>query len=435
MNTISIGKTFAEKILSKRAKRWLNAGEIVIVSPDFCLSHENAAFVYRTFKQIGVERVFDPERIVIVFDHMVPPSTVDYANTQKVVRHFVEAQEIKHFYDMNQSGGICHQVLCQEGYALPGTIIVGTDSHTCTAGAFGSFATGIGRPEMAALWATGKIWLRVPESIKIVVHGAFNVGVTAKDLSLRIIGDLKSDGANYMSVEFHGPAIEAMSNSERMTLCNMGIEMGAKNAVCRPTDEVIKYVKQYEKISGWETVWADPNARYNKVLHYHLQDIVPAVAKPHQVDNYAPVSEVVGTKIDQAFIGTCTNGRLEDLRIVAKVLSGQKVRIRTLVIPASVKVYREAIKEGIIDMLLDAGCVVEHPGCGPCVGVSGGVLADDEVVISTANRNFKGRNGASSSRIYLASPFTVAYSAMHGKISDPSDFNSDSKGEHRRREA
>ena len=419
-----MGKTFAEKVLGKATGHSVTAGEIVIVQPDFCLSHENAAFVKRSFDKLGIKKVFDPDRIVIVLDHMVPASTIDYANTQKVTREFALQQGIRHFYDMNSTGGICHQIMCQEGYALPGTIIVGTDSHTCTEGAFGAFATGIGRPEMAAVWATGQIWLRVPQSIKIHVDGEFPRGVCAKDLILTIIGDIKSDGADYMSVEFHGPGIDSLSIAERMTLCNMGIEMGAKNAVCCPNEEVIDYASKRGKLENWSPVWADEDAQYARTLHYHLDDLVPAVAKPHQVDNYAKVSEVVGTRIDQAFIGTCTNARLDDLRAAASIMHAQHVKIRTIVIPASVEVYRNAMAEGLIDCFLEAGCVIGHPGCGPCIGVSGGVMADNEVTISTANRNFRGRNGSNSSKIYLASPMTVAYSAICGEIRDPRDCGS-----------
>lgn len=413
-----MGKTFAEKVLGKATGREVSAGEIVVVKPDFCLSHENGAFVKRTFESIGLEKVYDPDRIVVVLDHMVPASTPEYANTQKAIREFAVQQGIRNFYDMNKRGGICHQIMCQEGYALPGLVIVGTDSHTCTAGAMGAFATGIGRPEMAAVWATGKIWLRVPHSIKIIVEGEFQRGSSAKDLILKIIGDIRADGADYQSVEFHGTAIERMSIAERMTLCNMGIEMGAKNAVCMPDEKVMAYAKARGKRTDYEAIWADDDAEYTRILHYHLEDIVPCVAKPHQVDNYAPISEVVGTKIHQAFLGTCTNARLEDLRQAASILQGHQVSVRMLVIPASVEVYRKAMAEGLIDIFLEAGCVVEHPSCGPCIGVSGGVLADDEVVISTANRNFFGRNGSRSSCIYLASPATVAYSAVQGEISD-----------------
>jgi len=414
-----MGKTFSEKILGCAAGRKVCAGEIVTVYPDFCLSHENAAFVRRTFEAIGVERVYDPERIVLVFDHMVPASTAAYADTQKAVREFAREQGIRHFYDMNSLGGVCHQIMCQEGFALPGTIILGTDSHTCTEGALGAFATGIGRPEMAAIWATGKIWLRVPKSIRIVVEGRFPAGVTAKDLILTIIGDIGADGANYEAVEFHGQAIHDMSIAERMTLCNMGIEMGAKTAVCPPDEKALAFVRERAKRQDYEPVWADEDAGYERTLHYRLEDLVPVVAKPNQVDNRATVTEIEGTPIDQAFIGTCTNGRLEDLRLAASVLRDRRVQVRTMVIPASVDIFRKAIAEGLIDIFLRAGCVVEHPGCGPCIGVQGGVLGENETVISTANRNFYGRNGARTSLIYLASPLTVAASAVEGRICDP----------------
>lgn len=412
-------KTFAEKILSRAAGQDVKAGDIVVVSPDFCMSHENASSVSKTFESIGVERVWDAEKIVVIFDHTVPPSTEAYALSQKVTREFVQRQGIRNFYDLNCCGGICHQIMCQEGYAVPGAVIVGTDSHTCTEGALGAFSTGIGRSEMAAVWATGEIWLSVPESIKIYVDGQFPSGVYAKDLILRIIGDIGADGANYKSVEFHGPAIHRMSIAERMTLCNMGIEMGAKNAACPPDEKVFAHVAGKAKLTGREPVWADEGAVYCRTLHYHLDDLVPCVAKPHTVDNYAPVTQVAGQKIDQAFLGTCTNARIEDLRVAAAILNGHHVAVRTIVIPASVAVYRQAVAEGLIDIFLAAGCTLGHPGCGPCIGVAGGVLAENETVISTANRNFKGRNGARSSHIYLASPATVAYSALHGAISDP----------------
>lgn len=414
-----MGKTFAEKVLSKSSGRDVVAGDVVVVEPDFCMSHENAAAVLKTFEKIGVQNVFNRDKLVIIFDHTVPASTEVYANNQKVIRKFVEKQEIKHFYDMNNQGGICHQIMCQEGFSAPGLITVGTDSHTCTHGAMGAFSTGIGRSEMAAIWATGNIWFRVPETIKITVNGSFKPHVTAKDLILTIIGDIKADGADYMSVEFEGSGIENMSIAERMTLCNMGIEMGAKNAVCKPDEKVFAILKEKTKNPNWEVIWSDEDARYAKELVYNLEDIVPSVALPHTVDNYSTVREVLGTKIDQAFIGTCTNGRIEDLRAAASILKGKKVSIRTIINPASTYVYSQALEEGVIKDLLDSGCVISHPGCGPCVGVYGGVLAEDEVCISTANRNFKGRMGSRSSKIILASPETVAYSAIYGEIRNP----------------
>lgn len=414
-----MGKTFAEKVLGRAAGREVQAGEIVTVAPDYCLSHENAAFVSKSFYEIGVNKVFNPEKLVINFDHMVPASTADYANTQKAVRKFVQEQQIPHFYDYHSQGGICHQLMVQEGYALPGFIIIGTDSHTCTAGAMGAFATGIGRPEMAAVWATGKIWLMVPKSIRVWVTGTFRKYVTAKDFILTLIGDLRANGADYMSVEFDGPGIAAMSIDERMTLCNMGIEMGAKNAVCRPDDKVFDWAKQRGKRTDWEALWADADAVYEKVLHYDLDTIVPSVAKPHKVDNYAPVSRVWGTKIDQAFLGTCTNARIHDLRQAAAILNGHRVTVRTIVVPASVEIYGQMLREGLAQVFLDAGCSIGTPGCGPCIGVYGGCLGDGETVISTANRNFQGRNGAKTAKIYLASPVTVAYSALYGEIRHP----------------
>ena len=412
-------KTVAEKILGKACGRDVSAGDVVVVEPDFCMSHENSSAIITTFRTIGLGKVHRPDRLVIIFDHMVPAATEPYAQSQKVTRAFVKEQGIPHFYDLNSSGGVCHQIMCQEGFAAPGRIIVGSDSHTCTHGAMGAFATGVGRPEMAALWATGEIWLQVPESLKITVSGAFAAGVSAKDLILTIIGDCKADGADYMSVEFHGQGIEDMSVSERMTLCNMGIEMGAKNAICKPDNKVLDMLAGKNKGPAPEILWADENAVYAQCKDYDLSTIVPSVAKPHRVDAYAPVAEVAGTPIHQAFIGTCTNARLDDLRLAALLLKGKKVAVRTIVNPASTKVLREAMEEGIIQILLDAGCTLGAPGCGPCIGVSGGVLAAGETCISTANRNFKGRMGSKDSEIYLASPLTVAWSALHGEIRDP----------------
>lgn len=414
-----MGKTFAEKVLGKAAGQDVKAGQVVTVEPHFCMSHDNAAPISKIFKKIGVDKVWNPDHLVIILDHAVPAPTDKHAENHKIIREFVKEQGIKHFYDVNSKGGVCHQIMCQEGFALPGLVMVGSDSHTCTYGAYGAFSTGIGRSEMAATWATGKIWFRVPESMKITVKGSFKKGVSAKDLILKIIGDIKADGADYMSVEFHGPAISQMSLAERMTLCNMGIEMGAKNAVCPPDEKVLEAIKDNAKTDKWEAIWADEDAIYAKELEYDLQDLEPGVAKPHTVDNYAPVSEVAGTPIHQAFLGSCTNARIEDLREAAAILKGKEVAVRTIVIPASWKVYRQAMEEGLLDIFLDAGCIINNPGCGPCMGNHEGILAPGEVCISTANRNFKGRMGNKESFIYLASPMTVAASAIKGAIADP----------------
>ena len=414
-----MGKTFAEKVLGRAAGYEVRANEVVTVEPDVCMSHDNGGPISRAFKKIGVEKVKYPERICFVLDHAIPAPSSAHAVNHKEVREFAAEQGIPHLYDIMSGGGVCHQKICEEGYALPGLVMVGSDSHTCTYGAYGAFSTGIGRTEMAAVWATGKIWFKVPESMKVTVTGKFNPGVSTKDFILKLIGDVKADGADYMSVEFHGQGIADMSIAERMTICNMGVEFGAKNAVCKPDQKVLDAIKGKEKYSNWECVWADEDAVYAKEVSYDLGGIVPCVAKPHTVDNWAPVTEVKGTKIHEAFLGSCTNGRIEDLRLAAGILKGHKVAVRTVVIPASWIVYRQAMREGIVDTLLDAGCVICNPGCGPCMGNHEGILAPGETAISTANRNFKGRMGDKDSFIYLASPMTVAASAIRGEISDP----------------
>ena len=414
-----MGKTFAEKVLSRAAGYDAAANQVVTVEPDWCMSHDNAGPISRTFKKIGVKEVWNPDKIVIIFDHAVPAAVSDHALNHKDAREFAAAQGIKNFYDVNSSGGVCHQKMCEEGYALPGLVIIGSDSHTCTYGAFGAFGTGVGRTEMAATWATGKIWLKVPESVKINVSGEFAKGVTSKDFILKLIGDLKADGADYMSVEFHGPGVEEnMTLADRMTICNMGVEFGAKNAVCKPDKKVLDAVSRNARC-GWEAVWADDDAVYAAGYDYDLGALVPAVAKPHTVDNYAPVSEVAGVKIHEVFLGSCTNGRIEDLRQAAEILKGKKVAVRTIVTPASWKIYRGAMKEGLLDTLLDAGCTICNPGCGACVGNHQGILAPGETAVSTANRNFKGRMGDKDSFIYLGSAYTAAASALKGEIADP----------------
>lgn len=413
-----MGKTFAEKLLSKKAGRNASAGDIVIVSPDYCISHENASSISQTFYKI-TNKVWNPDRIVLTLDHTVPASTESYANSHRVIRRFASDQGIAHFYDMNRHGGICHQIMCQEVYAAPGRLIVGTDSHTCTSGAMGAFATGIGRSEMASVWALGEIWLKVPETIRINVHGRFGKGVYAKDLILTLCGMLGAGGASYKCLEFHGEGIQRMSVAERMTICNMAVEMDAKAAVCRPDEKVRAMMDKKGMNENVDWLWADEDAKYCNVMDIDLKDLGPSVAKPNRVDNLAGIEEVEGIHIDQAFIGACTNGRLEDLRIAADILRGRQVCVRTIVIPASCEVMSDALREGIIADLMDAGCTVMPPGCGPCIGVSGGVIGDGETCIATSNRNFKGRMGSRQGQIYLASPATAAASALSGCITDP----------------
>ena len=414
-----MGKTITEKILAKKAGRKdVQPGEIVTCRVDLAMSHENARLVMRHFDKIGVDRVWDPDRIVIIFDHRVPAESEITAIGQKEIREFVKSQGIKHFYDINV--GICHQVLAEKGFSRPGILLVGTDSHTTTAGAFGAFATGVGATDMAAVWATGELWLRVPETIKIVVNGELPTGVYAKDVILHIIGKLGADGADYKAVEFYGETITRMSVASRMVMSNLSMEMGAKAAIIPPDDKTLEYV-QSRTSWDYEPIYADGDAQYVETYEFDVANLSPQVACPHSVDNVKPIEEVEGIKVDQAVIGSCTNGRLEDLIEAAKILSTRHVHkdVRLIVIPASWEVYRQALKQGVIETFINAGAVIINPGCGPCLGAHQGVLAPGEVAIASTNRNFQGRMGSPDSFVYLASPATVAASAVEGKITDP----------------
>jgi len=416
-----MGMTIAEKILAKKAgKDIVKPGEFIIANVDLAMSHENADMVLKNFVKLGLEKVWDPEKIVIIFDHRIPAETIKTATTHKRLREFVKKQGIKHFHDIGY--GICHQVLAEE-YDKPGMLIVGTDSHTTTHGALGAFATGIGATDMAMVWATGKIWLRVPETIKIVAKGKWPKGVYSKDFIIYTIGRLGVDGANYKAVEFHGPAIEELSISSRLVITNMSMEMGAKAAIIPPDNKTLEYVRKNIG-TDFEPVYPDNDAEYEAVYEIDVSELEPMVAAPHSPGNAKTVKEVEGTKIHQAFIGTCTNGRLEDLKVAAEILEDRKIHpdVRLIVGPASLRVLKEALKLGLIDTFLDAGVVIIPPGCGPCLGKHQGVLAPGEVCISTANRNFKGRMGSPEAFIYLASPATVAASAIEGKITDPRKY-------------
>jgi 3-isopropylmalate/(R)-2-methylmalate dehydratase large subunit len=417
-----MGQTFAEKILAKKAGLSAVApGQIVEVAPDVALSHDNSAPIYGIFQKFGVDKVFDPNVHAIFLDHATPAPTTKHAENHRVVREFVRAQGITHFFDVGR--GICHQVLVEEGLALPGELVLGSDSHTLHAGVMGAFGAGVGRSEMAVIWATGKLWLRVPESIKITVHGRLADGVTAKDLALRVIGDQGADGALYMSVEWHGEAIRAMTLASRAVLPNMSAEMGAKNSYLPPDGKVFAYLEGRAR-RPYEPIYPDPDARYARELTYDAGEIEPMIACPHTVDNVIPLSHVAGTHVDQAFLGTCTNARLEDLAAAARVLEGRKLApgTRMIVIPASAEVYRQALETGYIATFLEAGALIESPGCGPCMGNHMGVPAVGEVTISSANRNFRGRMGTKESEVYLASPAVVAASAVAGEIVHPRDL-------------
>jgi 3-isopropylmalate/(R)-2-methylmalate dehydratase large subunit len=417
-----MGQTFAEKILAQKAGlKEVEPGQIVTVQPDKLLTHDNTAAIAKIFHEIGVKRLARPEISVIVLDHVVPAATEAHAKNHQQIRRFVSEQGIESFYDVGE--GICHQVLPEKGHALPGYLIVGSDSHTPTHGAFGAFAAGIGRTEAAAVMATGEIWLMVPHSFRIVVKGRMPKGVYAKDLILFIIGDLGADGADYRSVEFAGPVIERMSVASRMVLCNMVAEMGAKAGSVEPDEKTLAWLSGRAKAT-FSPVSADPDAVYERVLEYDVDDLSPQVARPHTVDNVVPVEDVAGTRIDQAFIGTCTNGRLQDFREAARILRGRQVapNTRLLILPASREVLLAAVAEGLVTDLASAGALILNTGCGPCLGAHEGVMAPGEVTISTANRNFKGRMGCKDAEIYLASPATVAASALTGEITDPRQF-------------
>ena len=398
--------TFAEKIFGAPA------GAVVFARPDIILTHDNTASIYNTFRKMGGEKVADPNQMLVVLDHNAPPADSKLATQYQDIRDIVDRQGIDNFYDSGM--GICHQLMVN--HAKPRMLIVGSDSHTSTAGAFNAFAAGIDRTESAGIWKRGETWFRVPESIKITLSGQLRSGVYAKDLALYIIGMIGSDGANYMSIEYHGKGVGSLNISDRMTIANLASEMGAKNAVF-PCDIVL------QKFLGEKTdgIWADDDAFYFSEIEINLEDIFPVVAAPHNVDNIKSVHEVAGTEVHEGLIGTCTNGRIEDLRIAASILKDRTIRpgFQLNVIPASREIYLAAIGEGLISDFVRAGANVLTPSCGPCLGTGQGIPASGHTVISTANRNFLGRMGNKDTSIYLASPATVAKSALEGKISDP----------------
>lgn len=414
-----MSKTFVEKLMSRKAGIDVSAGEIVSVEPDYVMSHDNAAAISNTFKKIGVDKVKYPERVVIILDHEIPAPKESSAVNHQEIRRFVQEQGIPHFYDINN--GICHQVFVDQGFAMPGKLLVGSDSHTTTFGALGAMAAGIGRSEVAAIWATGELWFQVPETIKIIINGTMPNYITPKDIALYIIGQINADGADYKAVEFTGETVLYMDIEERMVLTNMAAEMGAKNGYVLPDHITFDYVKGRAK-DEYEPLYSDEDANFYQIIDFDISGISPSVAKPHKVDNYCPIEEAEGIKIDQALIGTCTNGRIGDLEAAARVMQGKRVKARTLIIPASWDIYRDALKKGYIETFVEAGALVLNPGCGPCLGAHLGVMAPGEVTFSTANRNFKGRMGCREAEIYLGSPLSVAASAITGEITHPGRF-------------
>lgn len=409
--------TISQKILSRTSgyDGMAEPGEIVEAEIDYAMSHDGTSVLaIRSFREMGSEKVWDPDRVVVPYDHIVPANNETAADLQREVRNWAREQNISHFFDCGT--GVCHQVFPEQGFALPGTLLVGADSHSCTYGAFGAFGTGVGATDMAEIYSAGRLWFRVPETIGIKVEGRLAPFVSAKDIALQVIGDLGADGATYKAVEYIGPAIEGLSISGRMTLCNLGVEMGAKAAIVPPDEKTDEWLRGRAR-QPYTQVFSDPDS-YQQQYDYDIAELEPQVAAPFRVDNVRPVSELAGLKIDQAFIGTCTNGRLEDLEAAAGILKGKKVRARTLVIPASREVLLDALKRGIIQTLVEAGAMIGPPGCGPCLGAHMGVLAEGEVCVSTSNRNFPGRMGKGG-LVYLASPATVAASALQGRLAVP----------------
>jgi homoaconitate hydratase family protein len=412
-----MGQTFAEKIFSKRAGKNVVPGTILNIKPDHVLTHDNSAAIFSTFSKMGGKRFADVKQPVIVLDHIVPAASEKAATNHQTVRKFVEEQGISNFYDGGR--GICHQVVIEEGFARPGRLIVGSDSHTVTYGALGVFSTGIGRSEAAGIWATGEIWLKVPESMKIVLNGKAATNVTSKDVLLHIAGKIKADGALYKSIEFSGTYIDDISLADRMVFSNMAVEIGAKNGYIAPDEKVFSYLEKIcvEKDS-FDAVYPDEDAEYAETIEIDVSQIEPVVACPHTVDNVRKISELDEIKVHQVVIGTCTNGRIEDFRAAAEVLKGKKIAngTRLLILPASSQIYMQAMEEGLFKTFIEAGGMILNPGCGPCLGAHEGVMAPNEITVSTANRNFKGRMGCNQADIYLASPITAAATAIKGKI-------------------
>jgi 3-isopropylmalate/(R)-2-methylmalate dehydratase large subunit len=425
-----MGMTVVEKILARASGvSSVRAGDVVEPKVDLAMSHENAALVINQFLEVfqgtGLEpKIWDPSKVSIIFDHRVPAESPKTASNQKKIREFVAKNGIEKFHDIRGDvGGICHQILPENGYVRPGSIIVGTDSHTTSHGALGAVAFGIGATEMASVWALGSVLnVEVPSTIKVNVKGTFKKYVGPKDLILYLIGELTAEGANFKVIEFHGPAIKRMSTSGRLVLCNMSVEAGATCGIVPADDETLRYLVQEAGVKGkLSFVIPDKDALYEKVISIDVSNLEPQIACPHTVDHIKTIKDVQGTRINQIVIGSCTNGRLDDLEIAARILKGKKIarEVRMLIFPASGRIYNQALAKGYIGTFMKAGAVVMNSGCGPCLGIHEGALGDGEVALSTTNRNFKGRMGNPNSEVYLCSPAVAAASAINGVITDP----------------
>jgi homoaconitate hydratase family protein len=415
-------KTFAQQALERASGETdLAPGQIIDAYPDLYMSHTASWRCIRTLERMGVDRLYDVDRVAMVMDHIAPANSAKTAADHRLCREFAARMGVRKFYDVN--AGIAHIVLMENGHVRPGQLIIGTDSHSTIYGALGAFGTGVGFSEITAAWVTGKLWMRVPESIKITIEGPLPPGTYPKDVMLKLIGDLTADGATYCSVEFHGSYVGSMPVSERMTLCNLAMEMGAKNAFVPPDDQTRRYLTAVGvRPEDCEVMLPDPGADYRQIETVDGRTLTPQVACPHTVDNVVGVDEIAGTKVDQVFIGSCANAKYDDLAIAAEVLAGHKVAagLRLIVTPASSEVMSRAAADGILSTLIDAGATITNPGCGACAG-NGGSMADGEVTLSTANRNFQGRMGSYQAQIYLASPATAAASAIRGSISNPQE--------------
>jgi 3-isopropylmalate/(R)-2-methylmalate dehydratase large subunit len=413
-----MGQTIVEKLLSEVTGGNVKVDDLIITPVNRVMLHDaTGPLSIDAFENARIKKVQNPENVSIVIDHFVPSPAETYSRMQNRLRRFAREMGVEVF---EAGEGICHQLLLENGKVTPGTVVVGTDSHTCTYGSIGAFATGMGSTDVAVVLATGKTWLKVPKTIRIDLEGKLSEGVMAKDLVLTMVKKLGADGANYMAIEIGGPGLASLSMDGRFTVCNMGVEMGAKVCLMEVDETTTEWLTE-KGITNYKYYLPDFNAEYFQRLHFDLSKITPLVACPHTVDNVSPVSELEHIPITQGVIGTCTNGRLEDLKIAAAILKKKKVapNVRLLVVPASRTILLEAIKTGIITTLVEAGAMILPPGCGPCVGGHGGIPGDGENVISTANRNFKGRMGNAKANIYLASPATVVASVIRGRITDP----------------
>ncbi len=410
-----MGKTLIEKIFSRKAGRDVKPGDIITVKADYVMLDDiMMPFITSKFKEMGFAKVWDPERVVIICDHLVPASQVDDLRAYHISCDFAAEQGIP---NLHTSDGICHQLMTEAGYVKPGHVVFGTDSHTTTYGCVGAFSTGIGYTEMASILGTGELWLKVPSTIRVNINGKLPDNVMSKDVILKVIGDLTAAGATYKALEFAGDTIDNMSVASRMTMSNMGVEAGAKCALMAPDAKTAEYcgIEYDEEL---KSLRGDDDAVYERVLNYRAEDFVPSAAVPSNVDNVKPISELGDIAVDEVYIGSCTNGRLEDLHAAAKVLEGKRKApfVKLIITPASRKIYKEALDDGTLKILSDAGAIITHPGCGLCCGRTGGIMTDGEVVVATNNRNFLGRMGTSKVQIYLASPKSAAASALAGKI-------------------